>query len=105
MNNEAFVQEMEESFERSRKLLSKKEKEYSLGNDRLDQFHRAAVVQNCNPAQALIGMATKHFTSICDMASDPTSHSIKKWDEKLTDLRNYTILMDALVRDLQPERK
>ncbi len=100
MTKEEFADLIEDSFERSRDVLKVKEKEYSQGKDRLDQFYRAAIVQGITPTKALVGMMTKHFTSICDMSNNPTSYSINKWDEKLGDLRNYTLLMDALVRDL-----
>ena len=100
MTNQEFLIEFEKSVLRSKKTLMKKEAEYSQGKDRLDQFHRAASAEGTNPAEALRGMMTKHFTSICDMCKDPTSHSLRQWNEKLGDLRNYTFLLDALVRDL-----
>ena len=66
----------------------------------LEQFHRAGSAQSINPCEALIGMATKHFTSIADMAKNPTIHTMKKWREKTGDLRNYTILLEALLIDI-----
>ena len=103
MTNEEFMIEVEKSHLRSKKLLMKKEKEYSSGRDRLEQFHRAASAQNINPCEALLGMAMKHVTSIADMCKRPTLYNLRKWNEKLTDLRNYTILLDALVRDIGVE--
>ena len=103
MTPEDFNIELESAFLRSKKVLIRKEKEYSGTRDRLEQFHRAAYVQNTNPCRALIGMATKHFTSICDMSKDPTSYNLKIWREKITNLRNYTFLLDALLVDLEVE--
>uniref|UniRef100_A0A6M3ITI3 Uncharacterized protein n=1 Tax=viral metagenome TaxID=1070528 RepID=A0A6M3ITI3_9ZZZZ len=100
MDNETFKIEVENSHNRSKRVLIRKEAEYSSGKDRLDQFHRAASAQNINPCEALIGMATKHFTSIADMAKDPTIHTMKQWREKTGDLRNYTILLEALLIDI-----
>ena len=101
MNNQEFMIEVENSHNRSKRLLMKKGKEYSSGKDRLDQFYRAGASQNINPCQALIGMATKHYTSISDMVKAPTKYSLKQWNGKITDLRNYTLLLDALLRDME----
>jgi len=100
MKTEEFMIEVEDGHNRSKRLLIKKAAEYSGEEDRLEQFYRVGAAQWVNPAEALIGMATKHFTSIADMSKDPTAHSIRKWNEELTDLRNYTHLLDALVRDM-----
>ncbi len=101
MTNEQFSIELENSFNRSKKVLIRKEKEYSNGRDRLEQFYRAGSAQNISPTEALIGMATKHFTAMADMAKDSNNFSLKEWDERIGDLRNYTFLLDALVRDLR----
>ena len=101
MNNQEFMIEVENSHNRSKRLLLRKGKVYSTEDgDRLEQFYRAAAAQNINPCEALVGMATKHFTSIADMSKDPFEYSIKTWNEKITDLRNYTLLLDALLRDI-----
>ena len=100
MTKEEFEMEMEKSFIRSKRLLAKKGDEYTIDNDRLGHFYRAGLAQSTNPTEALIGMATKHYISICDMVKNPFNYSISKWNAKLTDLRNYTILLDALIRDL-----
>lgn len=101
MTNEEFLRCMKESVIRSERTLAKKEQEYSGGKDRLDQFKRAGAVQDITPTEALVGMMTKHFTSVADMAKDPEEYTIQQWNEKLGDLRNYTFLLDALVRDVR----
>jgi hypothetical protein len=103
MDNQEFMIEVENSHNRSKKTLMKKEAEYSSGRNRLEQFYRAGSAQAITPHSALIGMATKHFTSISDMCSDPLRYSIRQWNEKIGDLRNYTYLLDALVRDFKTE--
>lgn len=101
MNNENFMIEVEAAFLRSKRVLLRKQEEYAGEYDRLEQFHRAGAAQNINSAQALIGMAMKHVTSIADMSKHPTLHNLKKWREKLTDLRNYTFLLEALLIDME----
>lgn len=100
MTNEDFAIEIDKSFARSKSLLIKKGIEYSQDDDRLGQFYRAGSAQGISPTQALMGMAMKHITSIADMVKNPSAFSLKKFDEKIVDLRNYTILLDALLRDM-----
>jgi len=101
MNSNEFMIEVENSHNRSKKVLLKKAIEYSSGKDRLGQFYRAGSAQAMPPHAALIGMAAKHFTSIADMCKRPLDFNLKQWNEKITDLRNYTLLLDALVRDFE----
>ena len=100
MTNEEFIAHNEKAFHRRSALLDTKRKIYSGEKDRLEQFHRAGAVQNILPTEALIGMATKHFTSITDMAKDPSNFTRKQWNEKLDDMRNYMDLLDALIDDV-----
>ena len=100
MNTQEFDISLEQGHLRSKKLLMKKKVEYATEGDRLIQFYKTATMQNCSPQQALIGMAIKHFSSICDMASIPQDYSISQWREKITDLRNYTHLLDALNEEM-----
>ena len=101
MDSKQFMEEVKESYERSVKVLLEKEKEYSVKGDRLGQFHEVAKLAGSNPAEALVAMSAKHFTSIVRMAQNPYTFSPAKWNEKITDLRNYTFLLDALLRDME----
>lgn len=100
MTTEEFNIEVEKSFLRSKSLLIKKGSEYSQDGDRLGQFYRAGASQGISPTQALWGMATKHITSLSDMVKDPEMYTIKQFNSKITDLRNYTFLLDALLREI-----
>jgi len=102
MTNEEFMIEVEKAYLRSKKLLIRKEKEYG-GEDRLEQFYRVAMLNKVCATEALWGQTTKHVTSIADMVKDPTSYNLRKWREKLNDLRNYTFLLDALLLDMGVE--
>jgi len=92
---------IEAATERRRVILKAKKRLYATGEDRLEQFHRAGASQNILPTEALIGMATKHYTAITDMCKDPTNYSFNRWHEVLDDLRNYMDLLDALVTDVK----
>ena len=100
MTNQEFMLEVDASNNRSKRVLLRKGVEYSYEDgDRLEQFYRAGCAQLITAESALIGMATKHFTSIADMAKNPYDYNLKQWDAKITDLRNYTYLLDALIRN------
>lgn len=101
MDNQEFAIEVESAFLRSKRLLIRKEKEYSEGIDRLDQFKKVGILNNEPATKSLWGMAVKHVSSIADMVKNPTSYNLKTWREKLTDLRNYTFLLEALLKDLE----
>jgi len=102
MKAKDFMKLCDEGHERSRRILLQKAHEYSTPDgDRLTQFYQASELCVMTPTTALVGMAMKHFTSISTMAMNPSEYTIEEWDEKLTDLRNYTYLMDALVRDMR----
>ena len=99
MTNEEFAIEMENSINRSNRVLIKKGKEYSGMFDRLENFKRAGAAQNILPEEALFAMAMKHIVSIADMTKHPTDFTLQQWHEKTGDLRNYTILLEALLID------
>lgn len=104
MDEEKFLENRSQSFERRTKLLMKKSKEYiSSDGDRLGHFYRAGCIQDIVPTEALLGMMTKHYTSIANMAKDPLKYSIGQWQSKIDDLANYCDLLDALVRDISEQ--
>ncbi len=100
MTSEEFEANLEASFSRAKDVLGTKAQYYSSDIDRLHNFKAAGGAQNVNPVQALVGMMTKHYISVCDMSKDPTGYSLEQWNEKLGDLRNYALLCEALIRDI-----
>lgn len=104
MYTEEFDISVEQGHLRSKKLLGRKAIEYSRpGFDRLEQFYKVAMMRNTTPEDALLGMAVKHFSSLCDMAAHPRDFTVRQWREKITDLRNYTHLLDAVVEEMSEE--
>jgi len=101
MKNEEFMSIVDKANIRSKSLLTKKAVEYGNTDDRFSQFYRISFIQEELPTQALTGMMMKHVTSVLDMAKDPLGHSQKMWQSKLDDLRNYAVLLEALVIDLK----
>ena len=82
-----------------KQLLITKGQEYSLEEDRLLVFKRAAALQGESPKQALCGMLAKHIISIYDMCMSDQTFDDAKWTEKITDSMNYLLLLKAMVME------
>ena len=90
---------VEEQLETARNLLLAKGREYSLTEDRLSAFKKAAQLQGETVKQALCGMLAKHIVSIYDMAMSGQKFTEAKWTEKITDTINYLLLMKAAIME------
>ena len=90
-----------EQFDNCKSLLIKKGDEYSMDEDRLLAFKRAAGIQGETPRQALCGMLAKHVVSIFDMSMSGQEFSVDRWNEKITDAINYLVLLKALIWEEQ----
>jgi len=103
MNNDKFLLETEKAIARSNKLLVKKNLTYTFNNDRLGNFKQVGDLELCSSTRPLMSMMNKHVARMAIMVKDPTSHSRKEWNAVLDDIRNYTLLCDALLIDLGVE--
>jgi len=92
-----FENILEVRIDKIRETLKSKAKEYAT-EDRLHNFKIAARICDTTAEQALWGMASKHLVSIIDMVSDSKdripSHAMV--DEKIGDMINYLILLEAV---------
>ena len=91
------------AFYRCTHLMHRKGKEYSPGEDRLQNFKEAGELQSVSPEQALFGMLAKHLVSLADMCKRVTTNVVsapkEAWHEKLTDAHNYLFLLEALLKE------
>lgn len=99
MTNLDFKRIVDEQLAASRQLLVSKGQEYSLNDDRLEAFKKAAHLQGETVKQALCGMLAKHVVSIYDMSMSDQTFSEARWAEKITDSINYLLLLKAAVRE------
>lgn len=92
---------LEEKLEDMRLILAAKAEEYAHG-DRLSNFKKTAEFLDCTPEKALWGFVTKHIIALNDFIADLEKGRmvpIEQWEEKIGDIRNYMILLDALVAE------
>ena len=99
MKTQDFNIVVEDQLERIRSVLVKKAAEYNLDEDRLSVFKHAAALSEETPEQALYGFMLKHIISMTDMINSKEAYSKELWDEKLTDICNYIILLQGLLMD------
>lgn len=97
MTQKKFEEIVEGQLDICRHLLVVKGKEYSLTDDRLACFKKAASLQGETVKQALCGMLAKHVVSVYDMCMSDQEFGIEKWTEKVTDSMNYLLLLMAAV--------
>ena len=107
MNNKDFNNLLDEQLEIIKDTLASKNKEYSIGEDRLSNFKEGAEVNSSNSLEILWGYYLKHFLSVKKIVKDyskngtlPTHELLQ---EKVTDSINYHILLKAIVTELIEE--
>lgn len=100
MNNEVFKLTCEKNINGSSRLLERKGDEYGEADDRLIQFKRQAILENKNPVDVLVTLMNKHVAAVSMMATDPDDSTPKQWKSRTYDIRNYTLLLEALLVDM-----
>lgn len=99
MNSKDFNAVVASQTNRITSLLARKASEYNLDEDRLSVFKHASAVSGETPEQALYGFMLKHIISITDMINSQKIYPEALWNEKITDICNYLILLQGLLRD------
>ena len=86
--------------EEEEKLLSSKGQEYTIGNsDRLIAFKEIAKQIGITPKQVCMVFMTKHFFSLCNYVSGQASPTTEQLSDRVTDLRNYALFLEAIDED------
>ena len=99
MTNEQFDTLVAVQFDRCAAILQNKSAEYASDADRLHNFNAGAALTGQTPRQVLFGFMLKHIISVADMAVSNAAYTAPMWDEKLTDLINYCVLLRAVVAE------
>ena len=98
--NDIVTKQMKKCWE----TLFNKGNEYSVQDDRLSHFKKAAAVMDSTPKAVLFGMLAKHLISLSDMCMDKRKHPKEAWSEKITDSINYLLILAAIVEEEQIEQ-
>lgn len=101
MTHQDFDLLLESRIRKTKSVLTLKAGEYAT-QDRLHNFKRSGQIRNRTPEEALIGMWTKHVTSVFDIVEGIAAGklaSVAMVDEKIGDTINYLILLEALISE------
>lgn len=104
MKAKRFNQIMNNRISRIKTILAAKGAEYG-SEDRLHNFKAAAAVDDETPLQSAWGMAKKHLISVKDLKDGRLEMTPFMVDEKIGDLINYLILMEALMIEEMEEKE
>lgn len=99
MTTDKFNEIVKEQLERIASVLVKKQAEYSLDTDRLSVFKHGAGISEETPEQVLYGFMLKHIISVTDMINSKEAYPEDLWNEKMTDIHCYLILLQGLLND------
>ncbi len=101
MDFKTFDELVERETKRMKDVMCSKSADYSADDDKLFNFKLAAELDGVSPIEALRGMWLKHRTSLRqgldELIDGKPCRSEDWWIEKLTDDRNYSILLQALL--------
>lgn len=101
MNRKEFNEVIENRINLIRETLAKKNAEYAPNEKPLHNFHEGALQGRTTPEKALFGYMLKHYVSITDMVQSEKDYSSEIWSEKIGDMINYLILLEALIEEKQ----
>ena len=96
MTSEKFNEIVNTRVSKCRTILGLKAQEYAPA-DRLSNFRQAGLILKTSKEKALAGMAVKHLVSLLEIVDelDNKTPPQAQWDEKVGDLINYLLLLDA----------
>lgn len=97
-----FNKLLNERLKKTKTVLGLKGNEYSFNNDRLHNFKVAARMLNTTVDNALWGMAMKHLVSIEDLIHGRLANTDENVNEKIGDMINYLILLEAILDEARP---
>lgn len=109
MKPERFEQILERRKQLMTDVLSSKAKEYDcqVCRYRLQNFYDASLLlypveqEGDRGARSLAALSfmTKHVVSVFQMVKSGSGYTREQWDEKLGDLINYVVLLEATLED------
>ena len=108
MTTKEFMKLVKNRFEICSSLLEgNKDAEYTRNDDKLWNFKQAGTLMESSPEFALKGMWVKHIVSVFDMIDDLEENKLPSdlfIEDKITDMINYTLLLEGLIRERKENR-
>ena len=98
LTDEQLESLIEERIKKCKDVLLKKSEEYSSDSDRMRNFNTAGRMLGMPPYRVAFMYMVKHFESVYEIVVNDQPTSPALWEEKITDLINYLLLIDAMWR-------
>lgn len=102
MKEKEFNELLDNRISKIHQVLVVKAKEYANDDDRLHNFNKASKMSNQSRERALLGFLLKHQVSLDDIVEKLDQGilpSRELLDEKMGDIINYYILVEACIVD------
>lgn len=99
MTHDEFKQVFERRYQQSSAVLQKKAMEYATSTERLQNFKDGALLLETTPEAYALCLMTKHLISLRDAIAVEKPMSQEFVDEKIGDIINYLILIEAIVTE------
>lgn len=102
MKDKEFQEVLTQRLKKIEQTLGQKAKEYAAEGDKLHNFNVGARITGQIREKVLWGFALKHYISFMDILDDmelgklPSEAMV---DEKIGDLINYLVLVEASIKD------
>ena len=102
MKDREFQEVLQQRLKKIEQTLGQKAKEYAAEGDKLHNFNVGARMTGQIREKVLWGFALKHYISFMDILDDmelgklPSEAMV---DEKIGDLINYLVLVEASIKD------
>ena len=103
MQHSEFNKILEARLSRTKEVLAGKAGEYATDADRLSNFRDGGIMNHECPEKFLFGLVSKHWIAIRDFIEEiqegKEPRTIPQWDEKIGDVINYMVLLEALTTE------
>ena len=102
MTEQEFQEVLDARLTKIKETLSSKAKEYATDNDKLHNFNVGARLTGQTRERVLWGFALKHYISFLDILDNLDKGKLPSEamvDEKVGDLINYLVLVEASIKD------
>jgi hypothetical protein len=86
-------------FSKAKKVLLLKAEDYATDADRLRNFKDGAFINQISEEEYALALVTKHFIALRDFITGEKDITVKFIDEKIGDIINYMLLIEAILTE------
>ena len=110
MDAPRFEQIWLDQVQKEKSMLLERAAAYATNGDRLGNFYEGAQLNASHPLRYGFNLVSKHIIALRDLivkvengTAEFTPYELAKFEEYVTDIRNYAVLLKALYVESTPE--